>query len=94
MTREYGPFPKGAIYLQDRHTKSFMKKVGLPTTHPLIGRHCGPFPLPQRVLMFGWKCLNNAVKVRKLLHNKNISNDAICLIYTTSGESVEHALFL
>ena len=49
---------------------------------------------PQRALLFSWKCLNNTVKVRKLLHHKNISNDAICSICTTTKESVEHALFL
>ena len=94
MIREIDHFPKGAIYLQDRLTKSFMKKVGLPTTLPLIGKHCGLSLYPQRVLLYGQKCLNNVVKVHKLLHNKSISNDAICPICTTSKESVEHALFL
>ena len=51
-------------------------------------------PLPQRVLLFGWKCLNNAIQVRKLLHSKSISSNALCPICNKLEESIEHALFL
>lgn len=51
-------------------------------------------PLPQRVLFFCQKCLNNVIQVRKFLHNKSIMGDACCPICKGSEESIPYALFL
>lgn len=49
-------------------------------------------PLPQRVLLFGWKCLKNVVLVRTVVKSKISSLDDKCPICGKEEESIGHAL--
>lgn len=44
---------------------------------------------PKRVILFIWKCLNEAIQVCE----KNLSHSEECPICTLSEESIKHALF-
>ena len=50
-------------------------------------------PLPQRVLMFSWKCLENPIPVKAIIKSKNNSTDDKCPI-CEKEDSVGHALML
>lgn len=51
-------------------------------------------PLPQRVLMFDWKCLKNAIPARAIIKSKINSIDDKCLICEKDEDSIGHALML
>lgn len=48
-------------------------------------------PLPQRVLLFGWKCLRNAIPIRAIIKSKSNSMSDLCPI-CEKQDSIGHAL--
>lgn len=50
------------------------------------------FPIPQRIIPFGWKCLRKAIPIRSFITFKLKSFIASCLICDCSKKSVEHVM--
>lgn len=49
--------------------------------------------LPPKILMFGWKCINNGIVVNVLCNSKVREVDKICPLCKSYDETIEHALF-
>lgn len=50
--------------------------------------------VPQRILLFGWKCLHQVILVKKWLGPKTSSGSTMCPICDSEEETVEHTIFL
>lgn len=51
-------------------------------------------PLPQWVLFFGQKCLNKAIRVRRLLYDKNFSPSDLCPIRESNQSLLSMLYFI
>lgn len=84
------PFTKD----ENLFTKSAYKILSQPTNNMIHWKRIWKSPLPQRILLFEWKCLHKGIIVRKWLGTKKCLCSTICPICEFEEETVEHALFL
>ena len=80
-------------------TKSAFNIINKAEVDPLVAstnwKHFWKLPLPQRILLFGWKCLRGAIPVRSILKSRfGLANfPSQCTFSEEKEETIVHILF-